>query len=194
MSVAIAVEDRVLRITLDRPSERNQLTATMAWKIVEAVRQPSSGVGAVLLEGRGDVFCYGAFEALPDEFWTLHRAAVPIVAGVHGACLSEGVALIAQAHVVIAAQGTSLGLTEIRKGAAPVALHLVGAAIGQRRAAELALSGRVFSATEAMQMGLVHEVAPAFEYDERAEAVAHHLSKANADAVRAILRQGDTRI
>jgi len=38
------------------------------------------------------------------------------------------------------------------------------------------MSGRVFGAPEALQMGLVHEIAPAFEYDDRAEAIARHLA------------------
>src|SRR5882672_11027185 len=96
-------------------------------------------------------------------------------------------ALVAQAHIAVAAQGTSFGLLDIRNGACPGGLRAVAQAIGWRRATELALTGRVCSTPEALQMALVHEVAPAFEYQERAEALAHLLAGADSDAVRRIL-------
>ena len=65
---------------------------------------------------------------------------------------------------------------------------MVARAIGWRRASELALTGRVCSTPEALQMALVHEVAPAFEYEERAEAMAQLLAGADGEVVRRILR------
>ena len=96
-------------------------------------------------------------------------------------------ALAAHAHVAIAAQGTSFGLLDIRNRVFPAGLHAVAQAIGWRRATELALTGRVCSTPEALQMALVHEVAPAFEYAERAEAVAQLLAGADSSTVQRIL-------
>jgi 2-ketocyclohexanecarboxyl-CoA hydrolase len=59
----------------------------------------------------------------------------------------------------------------------------VTAAIGERRALALALTGRIFSVNEALQWGLVHEVAPPFEVDDRASATAHHLAESSAQAM-----------
>jgi enoyl-CoA hydratase/carnithine racemase len=90
---------------------------------------------------------------------------------------------------VIAAQGTSFGLTEIREGKWSEAVYrAVAAAVGERRAMELCLTGRVFSTPDALAWGLVHMVAPAFELEDRATEVATPLANANADAVRAALR------
>ena len=98
-------------------------------------------------------------------------------------------ALAANAHVVVAAQGTSFGLTDIREGRSSAAIGAaVAHAIGARRALELALSGRVFSTPEALAWGLVHHVAPAFELDDRATEVATGIANANPEAIRAMLK------
>jgi enoyl-CoA hydratase/carnithine racemase len=113
----------------------------------------------------------------------------PIVAAVQGVVLSGGLALAANAHVVIAAQGTSFGLTDIREGRSNAAImSAVARAIGHRRALELALSGRIFSTPDASALGLVHHVAPAFELDDRATEVAEGIANANPEAIRDMLK------
>ena len=106
-----------------------------------------------------------------------------------GIVLSGGLALTANAHVVVAAQGTSFGLTDIREGRWSEAFaDAIGHAIGERRALELALSGRIFPTPEALAWGLVHHVAPAFELEDRAMEVATGIANANPEAIRAMLK------
>ena len=89
----------------------------------------------------------------------------------------------------MAAQGSSFGLTEIRIGMWPfVIFRAVVTAMGERRAMELALTGRIFSAPEAQQYGLVNEIAPAFELDDRATAVATQIAESSAYAIRSGLQ------
>jgi len=105
-----------------------------------------------------------------------------------GVAISAGLALIANAHVAVAAQGSSFGLTDIREGRCHIGiLKSVAAAIGDRRTRELSLTGRVFTAPEALAWGLVHVVAPPFELDDRASAIATALANADPGAVAAIL-------
>jgi enoyl-CoA hydratase/carnithine racemase len=190
MSIEVASEGRVLRVALNRPSHRNLLTIDMARSLVDAIEhaQSDEAVGAVLLEGRGEFFCYGSDPDLPEAIWTLcDRLTKPLIAAVQGAALGAGVALVAHSHVAVAAQGTSFGLLEIRNRTFPLALHAVAKAIGWRRARELALTSRVCSTPEALQMALVHEVAPAFEYEQRSESVAQMLAEADPGVVSRIL-------
>jgi enoyl-CoA hydratase/carnithine racemase len=56
--------------------------------------------------------------------------------------------------------------------------------MGLRRATELSLTGRIFTAPEAQQYGLVHEIAPAFELDDRATAIATQIAESSGTAVR----------
>ncbi len=190
MKLRVEQEGRLTRIALSSPETRNVLDREGCLALLRALREAASdaGTGAILLEADGPVFCAGCE---PDEELLSigRRIAKPLIAAVQGVALGGGLALAANAHVVVAAQGTSFGLTGIREGAWHRAIHeAVARAIGERRALELALSGRVFSTPDALAWGLVHHAAPAFEFDERAEQVAAGIANANAEAVREMLK------
>jgi enoyl-CoA hydratase/carnithine racemase len=193
-------QERVLRVTLSRPDKRNALTSAMCHELVEAIdgAQGDVGIGSILVDAEGPAFCSGMDldDALADKkqlsiaihekLFSLGRTSrKPIVACIAGPALGGGVGLIAQAHVAVAAQGALFGLTEIRSGLWPFLVYRsIEAAVGPRRALELSLTGRLFSTQEALSWGLIHQVAPAFEVDDRAEAVARELSRASPTAVR----------
>ena len=108
----------------------------------------------------------------------------PVVCAVHGPALGEGLALVANAQVVVAAHGTSFGMTEIRTGMWPfLGWRAIERAVGGRRAMELALTSKIFKTREALAWGLVHEVAPPFELVERGEELAELLGNASREAV-----------
>ena len=198
-NLEISREGRVLRLTLNRPEKRNAINLELCEALVEAVEwaEHDPGVGAILIDSAGRAFCSGmdldeALEfrgsglQLHERLFTLGaRIRKPIVAAINGPALAGGTGLVANAHVAIAAQGSQFGLTEIRIGMWPyVVMRAVSAAVGQRRALELSLTGRVFGTQEAMVYGLIHEVAPAFELEDRAMAVATNLAGFSTDVVR----------
>jgi enoyl-CoA hydratase/carnithine racemase len=199
MSLEINREGRVLRLTLNRPEKRNALSIALCHKLVDAFDEAEgdSTIGAILLDAKGPVFCAGmdleevlapeaaARTAIHEKIFTLgSRIAKPIVAAIQGPALGGGVGLVANAHVVVAAQGCSFGLTELRIAMWPfVIFRAVANAIGERRATELSLTTRIFSAPEALQYGLVTELAPAFELDDRASAIAAQLSESSSEAI-----------
>ena len=77
-------------------------------------------------------------------------------------------------------------MTEIRIGLWPfVIFRTVVAALGQRRATELALTGRIFPASEAHEYGLVHEVVEAGGMMVRAREIAEAIAEASPTAIRA---------
>ena len=86
--------------------------------------------------------------ALHEQLFTIGvRLEKPMVAAVHGAALGGGTGLVANCHVVVALRDAAFGLTEIRLGLWPfLVFRAVAAALGERRAMELALTGRVFRA------------------------------------------------
>jgi enoyl-CoA hydratase/carnithine racemase len=198
MSMRVEQDGRVRRLTLAAPARRNVLDSGLAAALLNELRdaQADSATGAILVDAEGPVFCGGLdFSAsVPEEIFSFGRHALhkqaskPIVVAVQGVAVSAGVALIANAHVAVAAQGSSFGLTDIREGRChPGILGAVSAAIGRRRAVELSLTGRVFTAPEALAWGLLHAVAPPFELDDRASAIAAALANADPGAVSAIL-------
>ena len=193
MKLRIEQDGRLCRIALSAPENRNILDTLTCRELVRELRQAAveDSTGAILIEADGPVFCAG-FEAnteTEEELLSIGSSiAKPIVAAVHGAAISGGLGLAANAHVVVAAQGTSFGLTEIHEGRwSPALFEAVAAAMGERRALELSLTGRIFSAPDAVAWGLAHHLAPAFELDDRATQIATTLANANAYAVRAAL-------
>lgn len=184
---------RVRRLTLAAPARRNVLDAALAVNLLNELldAQADSNTGSILLDAEGPVFCGGLdwTGPVPDEIFTFGRhAAKPIVAAIQGVAISAGLALIANAHVAVAAQGSSFGLTDIREGRSHIGiLKAVAAAIGDRRTRELSLTGRVFTAPEALAWGLVHAMTPPFELDDRASAIATALANADPGAVQTML-------
>jgi len=192
VTIRVEQDGRLRRIMLAAPEKRNLLDASMSQDLLRELRAAAADetVGAILLEAEGPAFCTGIdLEAGEDLFTIGKRISKPLIAAVKGFAVSGGVALLANAHVVVAAQGSSFGLTDIREGLwnEPV-YRAVADAIGERRSRELSLTGRIFSTPDALAWGLVHTVAPAFELDDRASEIATALANADRSAVRAALR------
>ncbi len=200
-----SLEGRVLRLTLNRPDKRNALNLALCRAIVTAVEDAwrDERVGAILFCGAGKSFCAGMdlSEMLTPEFATgvasslshVHeqmftlglRSPKPILAAVQGAALAGGAGLVANAHIVIAADDAQFGLTEIRIALWPfIVFRAVSLALSERRAVELALTGRIFGAGEAAQLGLVHQVVPAAELETRAMETAQDIANSSPQALR----------
>jgi enoyl-CoA hydratase/carnithine racemase len=190
MKLRTEQDGRLYRIALSSPETRNVIDADGGRDLVREFREAEAdaNIGAILLEADGPIFCAGC-EPNEELLSIGRKIGKPIIAAVQGVVISGGLALAANAHVIVAAQGTSFGLTDIREGRwAEVFTDAIAYAIGRRRALELALSGRIFSTPEALAWGLVHHVAPAFELDDRATEVAGGIAKAHPDAIRAMLK------
>jgi enoyl-CoA hydratase/carnithine racemase len=190
MKLRTEQDGRLYRIALSSPETRNVIDAEGCRDLLREFREAEAdeSVGAILLEADGPIFSAGC-EPDEDLMSIGRKIGKPVIAAVQGVVISGGLALAANAHVLVAAQGTSFGLTDIREGRwAEVFTDAIAAAIGNRRTLELALSGRIFSTPEALAWGLVHHVAPAFELDDRATEVAQGIANANAEAIRAMLK------
>ena len=165
---------RILHITLNRPEKRNAINMQMCQELLGAFHHAGHDHAAscILLSGNGAGFCSGmdlaeAREADPllvmdlqERLFTLiNRVLIPIVAAVQGPVLAGGMGLAANAHIMVASPDATFGMTEIRVGLWPVLVYRpVEMAVGERRATELCLTGRVFGAEEAKEYGLVTEI------------------------------------
>lgn len=160
---------------MNRPEKRNALNLELCKQLVEALEKADHdrNIGAIVLNARGPAFCAGMdlketidvdqvqLAGIHEQlFTTIHRTRTPIIAAVHGAALAGGTGLVANAHIVFAKDDARFGLTEIRIGLWPVLIfRSIEHALGERRAVELSLTGREFSANEALEYGLVTEIA-----------------------------------
>lgn len=177
MSAALletALAGRVLHLILNRPEKRNALNMALCRDLLVALNDAESNpaVGAILLRGNGSAFCAGMdlrevlhaeqseLESLHERLFThIQRTRKPMIAAVQGAALAAGTGLAANAHIVVASDDARFGLTEARIGLWPVIVfRSVSRAIGERRATELSLTARIFTAAEAAQFGLVTEI------------------------------------
>ena len=193
---------RVLRIALARPDKRNALNAALCRELVAAVEdaEQDPSVGAILLSGQGKAFCAGMDlgeigPGVPDTLGELHeqlftlgaRLVKPIIAAVHGPALGGGTGLVANCHIVVAAPDATFGLTEIRLGLWPfLVYYAVAAAIGERRTLELALTGRVLTAAEALNLGLIHEIS--HDLEARTSELATQIAGYSPSSLRAGMR------
>jgi enoyl-CoA hydratase len=169
----VARDGAVVVLTLDRPDRRNALTddvlARIAAEAQAADREPD--VRCLVIEGGDDVFAAGAdvralaarsgVELLRGDrarAWdALRGVRLPVVAGVAGLCLGGGCELAMLADIVIAATSARFGLPEAGLGLIPGAggTQLLPRAVGKAVAMDVALTGRLLSAEEALRGGLV---------------------------------------
>ena len=170
----------IVRLTLNRPDERNALDRTLIEAFAAAIARHATlaSTRVLLIAGAGSAFCAGADLAamralgqasyaenladarrLADLLAALHECPKPSVACVHGAAIGGGLGLVAACDVAIAAADARLRLPEVRLGLAPAVISpYVLEAIGPRQARRYALTGETIDAERARQIGLVHEV------------------------------------
>jgi enoyl-CoA hydratase/carnithine racemase len=192
-------EGRVLRLCLNRPDQRNSLTMKLCKELVQEFdrAQKDHRVGSVLLTGMGDCFCAGmeineaargdvaSVSRVQETLFTIGaRLTKPLIGAVQGVALGSGMGLVANCHVAIAAENATFGLTGIRSGLWPfVIFPSISAAVGQRRALALTMTGEVINAAEALRIGLVHQVVPIGEVEQRALDVAHTVANYSLNAM-----------
>ena len=191
MSLRTERDGRVFRITLVSPDKKNLIDGPLSLALLGefAAAQADPEVRAVLLTSEGPVFCGGVLGEVEHGIFDIHAGLTkPLVVAAQGVVFGPGLAFLASAHVALAAQGSSFGLVDIREGKWNHALFTaVARAVGERRTRELYLTGRIFTAPDALNWGLVHQIAPAFELDDRASAIAESLSNADAETVACVL-------
>jgi methylglutaconyl-CoA hydratase len=178
--LAIERDGAVARVWLDRPERRNAFDAALIESLYEAFSSfaAEESLRAVVLAGRGASFCAGGdldwmrasgelthernvadAERAAAMFAAVDGCPVPVVARVHGAALGGGTGLACCCDVVLAREDALFGFTEVRLGLIPATIGPFALArIGRSQARALFLTGEVFDARHARDIGIVHEV------------------------------------
>ena len=192
-SVLVEVRDRVLVVTLNRPSVKNVINTGITNGLRAAVERLNSSddLTVAVLTGAGGEFCAGmdlkefAVSGPPKGITGLLRrgAEKPMVAAIEGSALGGGLELALLCDIVVAADDAQLGLPEVRIGLFPGGggLLRLPRRLPYGVAAEAVLTGRPLGAAEAMAHGLVARVVP------RGDALSAALSIADAVAANAPL-------
>jgi len=205
--VDLTFEGPLARLTLRRADKLNALDRAMIAGLADAARaiEESAPTRVAILSGEGKAFSAGgdisAWGGLPAlEMWrdwtrlghrafeALARLRVPLIAALTGHAFGGGLELAAVADIRVAEAGIKLGLPETGLGMAPGwsgtqrLVRRFGAAAVRR----MALGGKLFTAEEALALGLVDEVTPAGEGLARAEAIAADIARRGPVAVQIV--------
>lgn len=172
--------DRIRRITMDRPGRRNAVPFDGWPDLRDAfVDFEKSDARVLILTGANDDFCSGAdldpsrvtemtgvvqrserMKRIEAAATALHRLSKPTIAAVDGVAVGAGMNLALGCDVVVASDRARFSQIFVRRGLTVDAggTWLLPRIVGLQRAKELALSGRIVEAAEALEIGLVLEV------------------------------------
>ena len=170
----------ILQVTLNRPDAANAFNTQMATDLMHCFEQlvlEQVDYRCIILTGAGErAFCAGGDlkerDGMSNAAWIAQHliyermiravidCPVPVIAAVNGAAYGGGCELAAGVDFVYAAERARFAMTETSLGIIPGAggTQTLARALGERRAKELIMSARPFSATEALQWGLVNAV------------------------------------
>lgn len=181
------IRDGVLVITLNRPEKLNALNDevlhTLSSLFTAAKTDPN--VKGLLITGQGKAFCAGAdIQRLAEcdaqtgyafakegqaVFHLLETLGKPSLAAVNGYALGGGCELAMAATMRIAASTAQFGQPEVKLGVIPGygGTQRLARLVGKGRALDLCLTGRTIDATTAQAWGLVSEVVPPEELEDK---------------------------
>ena len=173
-------QDRILYITLNRPEKRNALSGQLVFELKDALLRAEADIHTkvIVLNAQGTVFSAGAdldylqqlqhntFEenladssSLAELFNIIYKNKKVIIAQVEGHAIAGGCGLATVCDFTFAVPDASFGYTEVKIGFIPAIVSIfLMRKLGEVKAKELLLTGKLISAAEAEKMGLINEV------------------------------------
>jgi methylglutaconyl-CoA hydratase len=189
-------------ITFNRPEKRNAISTQMIQEILAALDEiEDSPVRAAIITGAGSAFSAGMdledLRSLAEQsheqnledsrrmatlFHRIHSFPKPLIAAVNGHAIAGGCGIATLCDFTLSVPAAKFGYSEVRIGFLPalVSVFLVRQ-IGEKRARDLLLTGRLVTAEEGLRLGLVTEIVPREELLPRARELAGTLN-ANSPA------------
>jgi enoyl-CoA hydratase/carnithine racemase len=208
------VKDGILTITLNRPERLNAWTERMGRELAHTFEQAGADddVRVIIVTGAGRGFCAGAdlerggetFDARARETaenehrdgggrFTLRifESTKPVIAAVNGPAVGVGVTMTLPMDIRLASEDARFGFVFVRRGIVPEAASswFLPRVVGISQAMEWVSTGRVFSAQEALDGGLVRSIHPADELLPAAHALAREIADNAAPVSVALARR-----
>ena len=198
--VTLKKEDNIAWVIVDSPEKLNALsvhTLKELRKIFESLRDQAE-IGAVILTGAGNkAFIAGAdigelanLDAKSGKQYALagqqltkdiENLGKPVIAAINGYALGGGLELALACHIRLASENAKMGLPEVKLGIISGfgGTQRLTRLVGKGKAMELIFTGRMVSAAEALEIGLVNSVYPQAEMLHAAEKLSQEIA-ANA--------------
>lgn len=172
MAVSFDLRGGIAFISIDSPPA-NALSKAVRSGLRDALRRAGASAAAgVVLHGSAKVFIAGADidemdrppddPLLPDLVREIEALPMPVVAAIGGAALGGGLEIAMACDARVAAPDARLGLPEVNLGLIPGAggTQRLPRLVGFERAVEMITGGRILLGAEALEAGLVDELAP----------------------------------
>jgi enoyl-CoA hydratase len=173
--VLSTLADGIAIVTFNRPEKRNALSIELRTELADEFDRLGTDpeVAVVIVTGAGTAFCAGMdrsqfggdaehkkqlFETSVRLFESLANVPRPTIAAVNGPALGGGSALAASCDVRLATPSATFGHPEITFGVPPSYAALLMLGLPDQLARELAFTGRILSAPEALELGVVRAI------------------------------------
>ncbi len=211
------VSDNIATVTLNRPERLNAISGGMLASFSDALREADRdhNVRVIILTGAGKGFCSGLdlkeqgerassdsvngqsagasaarFDLANSPPIVLHETDKPVICALNGAAAGYGMDLALGCDIRIAADTAKIAAVFTKRGVLPESggSWLLPRLVGWSKAAEIAFMGKVLSAQESLELGLVSKVVPASELMDEARAWAREMAKNAPLAVQATKR------
>lgn len=199
------VRGNVARITINRPEKYNAFRSETLDELIDAFREAEADreVGVVVLTGAGDK----AFSSGGDISWeegsdpsgahqmarrttilsmVMRTCGKPVIARVRGYAVGGGNELQLLCDLTIAAEDAKFGQAGPRMGSVPVwwGTQLLPRLVGEKRAREIVMLCKRYSAQEALEMGWINRVVPVERLDDAVDEWCHDLLELSPQALR----------
>ena len=203
-TLLIESRDQISTITLNRPDKRNAINTQMIAELqsaLDSVEKTHDRV--VVLTGAGSIFCAGMDLSLlqaiatqsPSEnqedsrrmakmFRRIWSYTKPMIAAVNGHALAGGCGIATLCDFTVAVPEANFGYTEVKIGFLPAIVSVfLTRQIGDKRARDLLLTGRLIEAAEAKELGMINEIVPHDQLMHRTKELAEVLIAASPSSV-----------
>ena len=198
-----AMDKGVLRLTLNRPAQRNALSIGLMTALAEALDRAGSdrNCRVVVIAGAGPAFCAGhdlrelrsdnrreAYQAIFGQCSALMlkiiRLPKPVIAEVHGIATAAGCQLVATCDLAVAAEDSRFATPGVNIGLfCSTPMVALTRAVGRKPAMEMLLTGELIDAQTARSLGLVNRVVPGAELAQATTAMAQQIAAKSAFTV-----------
>lgn len=194
-------------ITLNRPDVRNAMSQQMVVEIREAIEalNDNRAIRAIIITGAGKTFCAGGdLKEMQSSFaesdeqehqrtaqldamlQAVQNAPQVVIAKINGAAMGGGFGLVCVSDVAVSADHVMFAMPEVRLGIVPAVISpYVINRIGLTHARRMMLIGDPCTPQQAVEYGLVHEICPADQLDERVQAILDQIQLASPHALAA---------
>ena len=190
-------------ITLDRPENRNALSAVLVAELYEhlVASNENPDVRCIVITGTDPAFCAGAdlksppgstidggkrSVPYPEVLSAIVNSDKPVIAAVNGAAFAGGLGMVGASDIVVVAEDIQCSFSEVRIGVIPAVISVVCLPkLGTHHGMKLFLTGERFNGTQAVEMGFAHR---AVSRDQLYDAVQEEIDMINLGGPNAVVQ------